>query len=163
MNYAVLSYNNSTHSASKYTPFQIVRGKLDYKNPLELSNDQTLSQYMQEHAENIKLISQELHQKLTSQQQSSLDKMNKNRNVVNIDPNKPLYAKTFPQKSKVKELDKYKKIDKPIVEKSNVITTQKRQLHKKELKPQRKIVSDEADHPLPAPSTHRYELRSKKH
>lgn len=163
MNYAVLSYNNSTHSASKYTPFQIVRGKLDYKNPLELSNDQTLSQYMQEHAENIKLISQELHQKLTSQQQSSLDKMNKNRNVVNIDPNKPLYAKTFPQKSKVKELDKYKKIDKPIVEKSNVIITQKRQLHKKELKPQRKIVSDEADHPLPAPSTHRYELRSKKH
>ena len=164
MNYAILSYNNSTHSASKYTPFQIVRGKLNYKNPLELSEDQTLSQYMQEHAENIKIISQEIHEKLTSKQQSSLEKINKNRNVVNIDPKKPLFTKTFPQKSKVKESDKYKKVNKPIVEKSNVIHSQNKQIHKNLLKPQRTIiVPDETNHPIPAPSTHRYELRSKKH
>lgn len=74
---------------------------------------------MQEHADNIKIISQELHDKLTSQRQSSLDKLNQNRKEVNIDPNKPLFAKTFPQKSKVKESDKYKKVNKPIVEKNN--------------------------------------------
>ena len=78
---------------------------------------------MQEHAENIKIISQEMYEKLTLKRQSSLEKINKNRIVVNINRNKPLSTKTFPQKSKVKESDKYKKVNKPIVEKSYVIHT----------------------------------------
>lgn len=37
MQYAILSYNNSVHSATEYTPFQIAKGQLDLKNPFEFT------------------------------------------------------------------------------------------------------------------------------
>lgn len=163
MAYAILSYNNSTHSALKYTPFQIVRGKLDYKNPLELSEEERLSQYIQDHSENIKIINKEIYNKLTFQQKSNLEKANVNRqSEIQIDPTKPVFTKTFAQKSKAKEANKYKKVHSPIIDHENVIVSQNKQFHKNVLKPQRHlIVSDDAI-PSNTNNSHGYNLRNQR-
>lgn len=162
MNYAILSYNNSTHSALRYTPFQIIKGKLDYKNPLELSEDQKLTQYIQEHSENLKIINEEIHEKLTSKQKSNLDKLNKNRQEnIEIDPDKPLYTKTFPKRSKMKETNKYKEIPKPVNIKENAVSVQNKNIHKNILKPQRILVSD-GTLPSTSATTPGYKLRNKR-
>ena len=56
MNYALLSYNNSIHSATDYIPFQIIRGRLDYRKSFKIDNKITISQYIQDHTENIQTL-----------------------------------------------------------------------------------------------------------
>ncbi|KAL3279421.1 hypothetical protein HHI36_016932 [Cryptolaemus montrouzieri] len=98
MNYALLSYNNSVHSALEYTPFQITRGKLDYRNPFELDDNHKISQYIQDHSENLKTISTLIREKLISKQEKNLEYANENRqDNIEIDTSKNLY-KTEPTK-----------------------------------------------------------------
>lgn len=141
MNYAILSYNNSTHSALKYTPFQIIKGKLDFRNPIELSEEQIITNYMQEHSENIRTINKQIYDSLTLQQKNILDKRNETRQEnIQIDPEKPLYEKRFSQDIKTK--NKYEQVKKPLIIHENVVTQKNRKIHKRNLKPQRFFVSD---------------------
>lgn len=163
MSYAILSYNNSTHSALKYTPFQIMKGKLDYKNPLELTEEEKLSQYIQDHSENIKIINQEIYNHLTSQQNSNLDKVNTDRQrEIHIDPTKPVFTKTFAQKSKVKETNKYKKVHTPVTDNKNVISSENKVIHKNVLKPQRHLIVSDNVLPSTSDNSHSYDLRSQR-
>lgn len=99
---------------------------------------------MQNHSENIKNLNRTIiYEKLTSQQKDILDKRNKNRQEEKpVDPNKPLYEKKFSQD--IKKLNKYEKVITPIQDHQNIIISNKRKIHKKNLKPQRFLVSDGA-------------------
>lgn len=162
MNYAILSYNNSTHNALKYTPFQIIKGKLDYKNPLELSEEDKLTYFIQEHSENIKTIYSQLYDTQITKQNKNLEKLNKNRQPeIEINPSKPLYEKNFPIKSKTKQSNKYKKLKTPIKTFPTKIIAQKRTIHMNRLKPQR-FVSDDKTTKVASSHPHNMELRRKR-
>ena len=162
MNYALLSYNNATYSTLGYTPFQVIKSKLDYKNPLELSEEDKLTHFIQEHSEGIKMKKEQLHQQL-SQQKGILNKRNENRTEkINIDISKPIFEKTFSIKSKKKETNKYKELKPPAQAFPTKVITQKRMIYVQNLEPQR-IVSDNHD-PSTFPAntlTHRMVLRRK--
>lgn len=163
MNYALLSYNNSTHNALKYTPFQVIKGKLDYKNPLELNEEEKLTHFIQEHSERIKTMKNLLYEQLIENQKLTLDKRNKNRDdEIKIDTSKPIFEKKFPIKSKKKQSNRYKKLEVPIKALPTKIIAKKRMIHLHNLKPQR-IVSDRNDSTSPPAGTAKYSmvLRSK--
>lgn len=83
-------------------------------------------------------------------------------NPFRIDPTKPVFTKTFAQKSKAKEANKYKKVHSPIIDHENVIVSQNKQFHKNVLKPQRHlIVSDDAI-PSNTNNSHGYNLRNQR-
>lgn len=162
MNYAILSYNNSTHSASKYTPFQVIKGKLDYKNPLELSEEEKLTQFIQEHSERIKAINAQLLNTLQTNQNKIVEKRNKNRQPeIKLDPSKPLFEKRFPIKSKVKQTNKYSKLSVPVKAYPTKLIAQKRAIHLNNLKPQRSVSDDETPNVATGPS-HSMVLRRKR-
>lgn len=151
MNYAILAYNNSTHNSLKFTPFQVVKGRLDYKNPLEITEEEKLSQYILDHSEKIKNLNSQIHKKLISKQNQNLGKLNENRQPdVTISDNTPLYEKQFGEKSKVKRTNKYKEVTNLTQQQDNkIIVDNKRQVHKNTLKPQRFVPGHE-----PSTSTH---------
>jgi len=142
---------------TNYRPFQIIKGKLNHKNPLELSENQKLCQYMLDHSENIKQINENIYEKLTSQRKKKLGKTNLSRETeIPIDVNKPLFAKSFVQKSKVKEQNKYKKVLNPVIDQENVIIAKNKKIYKNLLKPQRNVVSDATIPSTSIPGTNGY-------
>lgn len=138
MNYALLSYNNSVHSSTNYTPFAITRGKLNYRNPFEIDEPTRVSQYLQDHIENIKELNQLVLQKVTDRQLNKLENINKNRQAsVQIDPSKPLYKSKKCNASKKKATNPYELVENPTLIGDNKIETKNKIYHQNLLKPQR--------------------------
>lgn len=91
VNYA-LSYNNSIHSTTEYTPFQIIRGKLSHKDLFELTENDKINSYFQDYVGNIKVMQKEIYDNISSKPQKRLDNENKNRMYkIKFDPNVDIY------------------------------------------------------------------------
>lgn len=145
MNYAILSYNNSIHTATNYTPFQIIKGKLNYKNPFEISEQTRVAQYVRDHCENINIIKDLIYNRLIDKQNDNLQKLNVTRQNPQIDVDKPLYIKeTRPIKSK-KATHQYIKSTNPELVDDNKIKIQNKVYHRNLLKPQRMITGGPRD------------------
>lgn len=145
MNYAILSYNNSIHTATNYTPFQILRGKLDYKNPFERSENERISDYINEHSQNLNILADFINNKLTKKQKDDLERANRHRKrEIKLDLNKPLYKQNLPNSREDKSSQPYEKITDPKLIGDNKILSNDRILHLRNLKPQR-FVPDRKD------------------
>lgn len=100
MNIALLSYNNSIHSSTSYTPMQIVKSDLNYNTPIEQTTHEKISQYIQQYRENMKDISEHLKSR-KEKQKSKLDQINQNRDQEKqLDETKPAYL-AIPKKAKL--------------------------------------------------------------
>lgn len=133
MNYAILGYNNTIHSTTGFTPFQIIKSNLDTRTPLELTDRLIVNQYLQKHKENAHVINELV--KTKNEQAKDLTKTNETRTEPTpIPPEEKVYIKLIPRK----KLDpRYKQltVEHDISEK---IETNKGTYHKHRLKPQRK-------------------------
>lgn len=145
MNYALLSYNNSIHSATNYTPFQIVRGKLDYKNPFELNDSDKVNQYIQDHSENIQILNALIHSKLLKKQQTNLEKVNQKRSNPELKIDEPLYRKETRFVKHKKCTQPYVRLNDPTIVNDNKIKSNSKIYHTSLLKPQR-IISQVRSH-----------------
>lgn len=140
MNYALLSYNNSVHSTTNYTPFQIVKGQLDFKNPFEITKEEQISDYINEHTQILESISNQLYSKLDKKQRQNLERENRLRTrTLKLDTKQPIYTKNIPSDHK-KESNPFVKLADPVIINDNKITSKnKKVIHQRQLKPQRKL------------------------
>lgn len=91
---AILNYNNSTHSVTEYTPFQIIKGDLNYAMPIEQSPNTLTTDYITNLAESLEKLNNEIQNKLLTKQNKILDKCNKNREQE-PDLESPVFIKQF--------------------------------------------------------------------
>ena len=52
--YSLLHYNNSIHSSTDHTPFEIISGHFNSKDPFDIEEKHIVSKYVQDHKENVK-------------------------------------------------------------------------------------------------------------
>lgn len=57
---AVMGYNNSIHTVTKFTPFEVITGHIRNVNPFDLNDNAIISSYVQSHKE----TSNKLYEKL---------------------------------------------------------------------------------------------------
>lgn len=134
---AVLTYNNSIHSSTKLTPFEVINGIRD-KTILNPSNN-ALNEYNATHLEETNII-KNIISKQTDKLHDKLEKQNENLTDPPILTNDPVYVKNTQMKQKLRPT--YDK--KPVVE-DNKLTfisqtknNKKLKYHKAKLKQRKK-------------------------
>ena len=124
---AILGYNNSVHSVTKYTPFEIIKGHINNTNPFDLSDHVIISNYVQSHKENTKELYRQIQEQNEKTKGKIIAKLNENRQEPpNFENQNVAYIKT---KARNKNLPKFKQV--PITDQSNIkIFTKKGMYHK---------------------------------
>lgn len=107
--YALLCYNNSIHSVTKYTPFEIIKGHINNTDPFDLTETRIISNYVQHHKDITKDLYANIHRKNSETKQNQIDKINKKR----IDPpdfnnQQVAYIRT---KARLKQAPKYRQFN----------------------------------------------------
>lgn len=143
MSYAIIGYNNSYHSSTKYTPFQIVKGDDDKQTPFDLSDDRIVTQYVQNHQNLMSTIFERV--KINNDKSRLIDKTNDNRILPpRLEKNQKVYIKGNLRDSKITPKYKCAQVKQNLDNK--FMTSKNKIYHKMKLKPERKlkppIVSD---------------------
>lgn len=158
MKYSILSYNNSIHSVTKLTPFEIIKGHLDNPDPFDLNDHLILSTYVQDHKQLTKKLYQEIHDKNKQTKEKIIEKRNENRSDPPEYTNqKSVYIKT---KLRDKKLPKFKKCN--LISDDNIkLKTKSGTYHKSTARKPRQtkrntLLQDaedyEVNNPVPGPS-----------
>lgn len=141
MIYALIGYNNTIHSSTKFTPMQIVKGILNHATPTEITEPQIVSDYLNKHVENTNVI-----YRLVSENNSKsrdVTKINENRiepPEIHIDSNKNIYVKDI-TRNKIKPI--YQQAE-PLLDDLDKLITDKGTFHKKIVKPIRKVTKNKS-------------------
>lgn len=136
MKYAILGYNNSIHSVTNFTPFQIVKGHIDSDDPFSLTETRLLTDYVQKHKERTKALYNQIKTRNIEIKEKRISKLNENRDEPpSYDSKETAFIKT---KSRNKALPKFS-ASKIINEQDKKITTEQGTYHKSAVKKPRKI------------------------
>ncbi|GJQ65376.1 hypothetical protein Trydic_g7487 [Trypoxylus dichotomus] len=138
MNFAILSYNNSIHSDTEYTPFQIAKGQVNLKNPFELTKNEQISNYITEHTQILELLSNQLSKTPKRKQTQTLERENRHRKQsLTLNVEQPLYSKN--NKKTQKDQQPFVKLNDPKTIDDNTIISNDKVTYQRQLKPQRKL------------------------
>lgn len=87
--YAIIAYNNSKHTVTKLTPFEIINGHLDNNDQFNINIEQHLiSQYNQQHRDKTKLLYQEISDRIQENKTKTIGKRNETREELPKIPEK---------------------------------------------------------------------------
>ncbi|CAB0012285.1 unnamed protein product [Nesidiocoris tenuis] len=151
MNYALIAYNNSVHSVSKLTPFELLYGHLNSKSMLDLDLDYTLANnYLSQHKDKVKALYTRISDQFVEHKEKVLEKRNEGRaDPPEIPPE--IFVKTVQRQSKTKP--KYNKEEvkevNPELKTALIIPRHhntKEKIHLTNIKPPRKYYETAVDH-----------------
>lgn len=102
VDYAIVAYNNSIHSASKLTPFELLYGHIKQPTLLEFDADQILTNnYLDSHRERMKIVYSQMQKKFLEDKTKIIEKLNEKREETPPIPPE-VYVKTVQKQSKTK-------------------------------------------------------------
>lgn len=93
--YCIVAYNHSIHSNLNYTPFEILFGHTESRNPFDLEYNKTFYEnYVIDHKEKMKHLYSNLHDKQDQTKQNRNIRINKSRKSHAFKINDQVYVKT---------------------------------------------------------------------
>lgn len=108
MTYAILGYNNSIHSATNFTPFEVVFGHTESGNAFDIDRDKNLMQKMlQDHRKRLKTLYEHLSSEMISNKKLVRTKKG-GEEPPRINEGESVYMKNT-RTRKAKELPRYEK------------------------------------------------------
>ena len=136
--YAIIGYNNSIHSNTKYKPIDLLLGHLDAKTTTDINKDsQSFNNIILEHKNSINKIYENLHTNMHNKKSNLIEKINKKRiDPPDIEPGSIAFKSLPKRQLKINEIFTPKH-----VLKSNgiTITTPQNTYHKQSFKKPRKL------------------------
>lgn len=92
--YAVLAYNNSIHSVTKFKPIDLINGHIAIDDPFNINTEQVLlNDYVENHRKYITHLHANINSKLIDYYEKINAKLNKNRKNLEITPNQKIFEK----------------------------------------------------------------------
>lgn len=133
--YALLHYNNSIHSTTNFTPFEVISGHFYTKDPFDIQERDIVSKYVTNHKERLAQDYKNLNDQMVSEKNKKLKKINENRKPhITINKDDTLYHKQQPRD---KLTMKYQQV-KPIAQIENKIKTETSKYSKHNIKRRKK-------------------------
>lgn len=80
MRISIIAYNNTIHTSTDYTPFEIINGHINSNDPFDLTDSKIISNYIQNHKENTKILYNKIKIKNQSNKEKLINKLNISRN-----------------------------------------------------------------------------------
>lgn len=134
---AVITYNNTIHSTTKLSPFELLTGHYNRSTPFSFCNNvETEQDYLREHRENYEKLAQICYKRSLEYKQKIIGKRNKTRkSPVNFKKGIDIYEDENRRNKLAPRFMKHRVI------KNNKITilTNKRKVHKQKIKNTRKF------------------------
>lgn len=135
---SLLAYNNSIHSATNMTPFELLNGHYNPPNlNLPQNNFNSQQDYIQLQRENYEKLRNIIHQKCLKFKEKNINKLNISRNdPLNFSPSENILEHENRRNKIAPRFLKHK------IKRNNKITviTNKRKVHKQKIKPKRKFL-----------------------
>lgn len=109
MTYAIMAYNNSIHSATGYTPFEVAFGHTDLESVFDIDRERYLKQQLiQDHRKRLTYIYNHIADKIIDGKTKVREKKG-GENPPNIEVGDTIFAKNT-RTRKAKQLPRYEKV-----------------------------------------------------
>lgn len=93
MPYALIAYNNTIHSSTGFTPYELISGHTSSRDAMSLIPTQAYTQYVNAHKSNTQALYSSIQEKTLKQKQKIISRQNKNRNPINPPLGSKVYRK----------------------------------------------------------------------
>ena len=99
--YALIAYNNSTHSSTKLSPFEILNYDKNSMNDLNLESE-IINSYVQNHKEKVEILNRKINEILITNKERVINKANETREDVSELPDTVFVKGNFRSKKRNK-------------------------------------------------------------
>lgn len=140
IHYALLAYNHTIHSSTKFKPIDIINGHISNDNPFDINIDEILiNDYINDHKDRTKILYSKLNENLIRTKDITNHRENKNRDDTSMfQPEQNVYVKKHIRQKTANKYGKQTKIQNVNTEQKTISTADQNKIHMDNLKRPRK-------------------------
>lgn len=103
MPYAIIAYNNTIHSSTNFTPYELVLGHTDSRDPMNLIPSHVYTEYIHNHKNNTQILYDKITEHTKKSKQKTIDKINQDKTYKDPKIGSQVYKKSDGRSSKIKK------------------------------------------------------------
>lgn len=102
MPYAIIAYNSTIHSSTNFTPFELVLGHTDSRDPMKLIPSHVYTEYINNHKNNTQILYEKICEKCQTNKEQIINKINENKTNCDLTVGCQVYKKSGDRSAKTK-------------------------------------------------------------